>query len=116
MGKGSRPGKAKELVLVSGAAHQVLTPADAGGAAPSIVPPPDAIAEGTEVVTTAVGPAGSVAGTPAPVASGGVAADEPDIDGRDEGGEPGYPTHLEAGYVSDPTTPEETLANLNHLV
>jgi hypothetical protein len=116
MGKGSRPDKAKELVLVSGAAHQVLTPVGPGGAAPTIVPPPDGGAEVTEVVTTAVGPAGSVAGTPAPVGSGGVAADEPETDGRDGDAEPGYPTHLEAGYVSDPTTPEEMLANLNHLV
>jgi hypothetical protein len=28
---------------------------------------------------------------------------------------PGYPTHLDAGVVTDPKTPEELLSTINHL-
>jgi hypothetical protein len=112
MGKGSRPDKAKELVLVTGVAHQVLAPV--GPTEPP--PPPDPVAEVGEVVATAAGTAASVAEPPAPAGSGGVSAEELDTDRRDGEGEPGYPTHLGAGYVPGPTTPEETLATLNHLV
>jgi hypothetical protein len=99
MGKGSRPAKAKNLVLVPGTGAGVEEPSGSPPVGGGDVPP----VMGTEFEAVVEEQPG---GVPAAQLAAEPLEDEP----------PGYPTHLDAGVVADPGTPDDVLATLNHLV
>jgi hypothetical protein len=102
MGKGSRPEEAKTLSLVPGTGQTPDGGALAGVTEPS---PPIAVDEAPVMPDSQL----------ATQLEGGVPAPEDHADRTGPAEPPGYPTHLDATRVTDPTTPEELLSNLNHL-
>jgi hypothetical protein len=114
MGRGNRPAKAKNLVLVPGDTDQVLgTAVTAPGPAPML--PPDAATADDRQTAAIVEPSSPAQETPPSEESSAVGGVELDADQSEEERQPAYPTHLDAGPVSDPKSPEEALTALNHL-
>jgi hypothetical protein len=102
MGKGSRPDSAKALKLVPGTGGAAAGP-PVGVMEPPPPPADPPVATGDQLAVVAE------------EREGGVAAPEPDASRSPREEPPGYPTHLEAGLVANPSTPDDVLATLNHL-